>query len=253
MSSETITRNDLTAILNEVLPPTASEYRKLLWTNTGNTYSTGTVSLDLSSYDEVEILAAGFQTTNYVYSRCPVGQDGLIQAFTTSADSTGDAYHFMNSATRHYSISTTGVTFDNGQMTYSGNAYQNWSNRAVPLKIYGIKYQRVNPPQVEIADVVAETGSSGNWQWRKWSSGKIEAWYFSAADTFTTAINGWTQSIPSAIRPVTTIYNLQASGCGNSFVGDVHHAWINTSSNVVCLTATTAGSYSVSVYICFKN
>lgn len=117
-----------------------TEFKTLLWTNSGNTYGTGTVSLDLSEYDAVEILAAGFQTSNYVYSRCPVGKDGLIQCFTTSADNTSNAYTFMNTATRHYTVSSTGITFDNGQMTYSGYAYQNWTNRAVPLKIWGIKY-----------------------------------------------------------------------------------------------------------------
>lgn len=143
MASETITRNDLTAILNEVLPVKPSEYRTLLWTNSSNTYSTGTIlnNGELVGYDEVEILAAGFSTSNYVYSRCPIGDDGLIQCWTTSSDNTTNASTFMNSASRHYTTSASGgITFDNGQMTYSGNAYQNWTNRAVPLKVYGIKY-----------------------------------------------------------------------------------------------------------------
>ena len=115
------------------------ERRTLLWTNPSNIYGAGTVALDLSDYDEVEILAAGFQTSNYVYSRCPVGKDGLIQAFTTSPDNASNAYTFMNSASRHYTVNSTGITFNNGQMTYAGSAYQNWNSRAVPLKIYGIK------------------------------------------------------------------------------------------------------------------
>lgn len=117
-----------------------TEFRTLLWTNSGNTYSTGTVSVDLSEYDAVEILAAGFQTSNYVYSKCPVGKDGLIQCFTTSPDNASNASTFMNTASRHYTVSTTGVTFNNGQMTYAGYAYQNWDSRAVPLKIWGIRY-----------------------------------------------------------------------------------------------------------------
>lgn len=118
-----------------------TEFKTLLWTNSGNTYGTGTVSLDLSEYDAVEILAAGFQTSNYVYSKCPVGKDGLIQCFTTSPDNASNASTFMNTASRHYTVSTTGVTFNNGQMTYAGGAYQNWNSRAVPLKIWGIKYR----------------------------------------------------------------------------------------------------------------
>ena len=115
------------------------ERRTLLWTNPSNIYGAGTVALDLSDYDEVEILAAGFQTSNYVYSRCPIGKDGLIQVFTTSPDNASNAYTFMNTASRHYTVTQTGITFNNGQMTYAGSAYQNWNSRAVPLKIYGIK------------------------------------------------------------------------------------------------------------------
>ena len=115
------------------------ERRTLLWSNPSNIYGTGTVALDLSDYDEVEILAAGFQTSNYVYSRCPIGKDGLIQVFTTSPDNASNAYTFMNTASRHYTVTQTGITFNNGQMTYAGSAYQNWNSRAVPLKIYGIK------------------------------------------------------------------------------------------------------------------
>ncbi len=118
-----------------------TEFKTLLWTNSTNTLDAETVNIPtLGDYDEVEILAAGFQTSNYVYSRCPVGKDGLIQCFTTSPDNPANASTFMNTASRHYVVSTTGIVFDNGQMTYAGGAYRNWNSRAVPLKIYGIKY-----------------------------------------------------------------------------------------------------------------
>lgn len=118
-----------------------TEFRYLLWTNPGNTWGAAKVTIsDLSDYDEVLILAAGFQNSNYVYSRCPVGKDGLIQCFTTSPDNTQGTWTFMNTASRHYTTASDGVTFENGQMTYAGGIYQNWDSRAVPLKIWGIKY-----------------------------------------------------------------------------------------------------------------
>lgn len=253
MSSEAITRNDLMNILNEVLPPTPSEYRKLLWTNSGTTYSTGTIlnNGELDGFDEVEILSAGFQTSNYVYSRCPIGRDGLIQCWTTSPDNASNASTFMNSASRHYTTSVSGgITFGNGQMTYSGGAYQNWNSRAVPLKVYGIKYERVAPPQVDASDYVIDQDTSGNWRYRKWNSGIIEAWYY-ASVPFTSAVNQTIGRIPTAIQPFTTPLNLQINGTGNGFVGDLHHLWV--ANNEVFITPTTAGTYATSVYLCFKN
>ena len=124
----------LNTLLNDV------PHRTLLWTNPNTTYSTGKVSLSLSDYDEIEILCAAWQTSGYFYSRCPVGKDGLMQFISYSTDSTGSVQNFINTAMRKYSVATSGVTFQNGQMLYAGSIYQNWSNRAVPLKIYGIKF-----------------------------------------------------------------------------------------------------------------
>ena len=64
MSNKAITTNDLKAVLDVVLPPQPSEYRKLLWTNPSPTssFAAQTVTLDLSSYDDVEIEMAGAGT-----------------------------------------------------------------------------------------------------------------------------------------------------------------------------------------------
>ena len=59
-------------------------------------------------------------------------------------------------------------------------------------------------------DMIVEQGTSGNWRYRKWSSGFIEAWYESTATaSATTAVNissrtvsyrsTWSTTIPSAI------------------------------------------------------
>ena len=184
MSSEAITQNDLREILSRTVGSVPSEFRKLLWTNPSNTFNTGAILNhgELEGYDEVEILAAGFQTSNYVYSRCPIGQDGLIQCWTTSPDYPSNASTFMNSASRHYTTSVSGgITFGNGQMTYGGSAYQNWNSRAVPLKVYGIKYERVAPPQVDASDYVIEQGTNANGSYRKWNSGTMEQWGLEAS------------------------------------------------------------------------
>ena len=64
MASEAITRNDLTAILNEVLPPQPSEYKKLLWTNPSPTSNFPTQALlngqDLTVYDAIEVIGVNY-------------------------------------------------------------------------------------------------------------------------------------------------------------------------------------------------
>lgn len=135
MSSEAITRNDLTAILNEVLPPTPSEYRKLLWTNPSPTsaFAAQTVSLDLSDYDAVEIetlLSVGGMTTTRTTD---VGQMGEVGGL----GSAGATY------CRMATVATSGITFTEGKTNGTTN-----NANAIPLRIYGIKYERVNPPQI---------------------------------------------------------------------------------------------------------
>lgn len=252
MASETVTRNDLKAILDAVLPPTASEYRKLLWTNSGNTFGTGTIlsNGELDGFDEVEILAAGFQSSNYVYSRCPIGNDGLIQCFTTSSANTTNASTFMNTATRNYSVSSSGITFGNGQMTYSGGVYQNWDSRAVPLRVYGIKYQRVNPPQAEIADVIVEQNTSGNWRYRIWSSGICEAWYCGSGITY----SGTNTGIPLPTTYSGTVYCVQASGILNgSPFSPVVNVWVTSAGQVaVSFNATGSTMDLLSIYVVYE-
>lgn len=141
MSSETITRNDLTAILNEVLPPTPSEYKKLLWTNPSPTssFSAQTISLDLSNYDEVEIEAKQLASGTIV-QLCRVG----IGKQTKCLFRDGNANNFY---TRTFVVSASSIQF--------GDAYYNstvTNTDCVPIAIYGIKYERVAPPQLE-ADI----------------------------------------------------------------------------------------------------
>lgn len=158
MSSEAITRNDLKAVLDEVLPAEPSEYRKLLWTNPSPTsaFSAQTVTLDLSSYDDVEIEMAGvgtYASTTTQTFKLEVNIGGLL---SISAN---------NIWWRYVTPRTTGVEFGAGYRTttYGSNATLD-NDQMVPRKIYGIKYERVAPPQMEVPMVAYNenfVGSSG--------------------------------------------------------------------------------------------
>lgn len=178
MSSEAITRNDLTAILNEVLPPTASEYRKLLWTNPNpsSTFGAQTISIDLSDYDEVEVLCRSYATTaTYFTSRAKVGNGNGILFSQTGYGNPVRIYGTQ----RKFTPTSAGVAFEDG-LDFSATADNAY---CVPYQIYGIMYDHVAPPQVEIADYVVEQGTEGMWRYRKWNSGIAECWGYTSAES----------------------------------------------------------------------
>ena len=118
------------------------ERKKLLWTNSGTAIGAQTISLALSDFDEVEVefcVTDAFSNDDHVFSRCRVGGKGLGQWWCVN-QSAGSNYGAINSVSRSFSASTTGVTFQSGQMLYAGTSYFNWNNRCVPVRIYGIKY-----------------------------------------------------------------------------------------------------------------
>lgn len=145
MASETITKNDLTNILNEVLPPTPSEYKKLLWTNPNpaSSFAAQTVSLDLSGYDEVQIDIAG-TTANTTTTQSFSFRVGIGGLSNISAN---------NIWWRYITPSSTGVEFGTGYVTqtYGGNGTTD-NGKMIPQRIYGIKYTRVASPQIEIEE-----------------------------------------------------------------------------------------------------
>lgn len=178
MASETITRNDLTAILNEVLPPKPSEYRKLLWTNGSPTasFSPQELSLDLSGYDEVEIAFINYVSSNWnrrVTVKCPVGGSAIVDGiFGGTAIESGVIFAYartIDAYSDHIAFGNAAGCADNGTFAIR-------NDMGVPIEIYGIKYDYVLPAQVEAADYVVEQGTSGIWTYRKWSSGIAECW-----------------------------------------------------------------------------
>ena len=156
MSSEAITRNDLTAILNEVLPPTASEYRKLLWANPSPTssFSAQTLSVLVSDYDEIAIE----YSDNTAYQ-------GIRKTVLTKAGATS-TYIFScagGNFARGITVTTTSVSFNDGMYygSYGGANPSTNNSILIPIAIYGIKYERVNPPQISGWELVAtSTGSN---------------------------------------------------------------------------------------------
>lgn len=219
-TSSYVTKEDLKNVLNEVLPPTPSEYKKLLWTNPNPTanFSAQTVSIDLSDYDEVEVVTIVSRTS---------GKMGICHLYFTSPVSQSLAF-LGDDATKHardLSINTSGITFQNGYYQYmtSGQSKTTDSGQAIPYKIYGIKYERVSPPQEEIADYIVEQGTDNNFSYTKYASGRLEAeriWNVGQVTLNTTEVNN--------VRVSATINISQPSNMVN---GTVVPTYIGNSSN----------------------
>lgn len=121
----------------------SSEYRKLLWTNPSPTsaFSAQTVSLDLSNYDDVEVEFMCWNTEQQEMASVTVaiGASGRMVSPLAVC------------AFRKFSVTSTGVAFETAQAyPYYGNwALATQNNACIPYHIYGIKYERVAPPQID--------------------------------------------------------------------------------------------------------
>ena len=117
----------------------------LLWENANPTssFEPQTLSnINLSEYKEIEIWHSFINNIN---------DNVAIQRFKNhtinnylcilflNKDHTTSVTDFLNACSRKFSITEDGITFEEGNMIYSGGVYAGINGRCVPLKIYGIK------------------------------------------------------------------------------------------------------------------
>lgn len=120
--------------------------RTLLWTNpTPNTLAAGTVNVNMDGYDHIEIecTETGNIPMRTFFVKCPIGTDDTaaetaLTTFFFNRDLTG--INALGVMSRYARVYRRGIVFDSGDMLYDGTYYKNWDNRAVPYRIWGIKY-----------------------------------------------------------------------------------------------------------------
>lgn len=107
------------------------ERRTLLWTNSNPdaSFAAQTISLDLSNYDDVEIVTRLYSGISPVtLTRGIKGLRGSLQAVRNDS--------FWVQA-RDFYATDTGVQFYDCKLSSSGTVY---TNQMIPVRIYGIKY-----------------------------------------------------------------------------------------------------------------
>ena len=105
------------------------------------------------------------------------------------------------------------------------------------------------------ADRIIEEGSSGNWSWRKWSSGKIEAWCRNGSPgTATPATwiapikyNDLTLAIPDGIFTSTPMV-IASSGSNQYWVNNVSASSPTNINLRVCTLASSQQTYYINLY-----
>lgn len=157
MSSEAITRNDLTAILNEVLPIAGGEVYTAAWI--ANTSTTGTHLTDSMN------LPAGVYI---VTINTPIMSSGVLVSLSSGAP----PYYALDG----HGEATQLLVLPSPQSIY----LQSSSSASITYSYIergGIKAVRVSGlPFTSQADTIVEQGTSGIWTYRKWASGMYEAW-----------------------------------------------------------------------------
>ena len=120
--------------------------RVLLWTNPDPAIlAAGTVNVNMDGYDHIEIecTEAGHPPMRTFFVKCPIGTDdtGAETSLTTfffNRDLTG--INALGVMSRYARVYLHGIIFTGGDMLYDGTYYKDWDNRAVPYRIWGIKY-----------------------------------------------------------------------------------------------------------------
>lgn len=163
MSSETITRNDLTNILNEVLPPIGSA---VLYN--GAKVSSGSLTLS-DAYINYDFLHISYVVNSDRFTK--VFDCNALTANPTSTWSGDVSIYGTNSVTY---MSDCYFTVTDSTHLSVGNTGNNANFIAGIYKIVGITS---HDTKSGIAmDYIVEQGTNGDWTYRKWNSGIAECW-----------------------------------------------------------------------------
>lgn len=235
MSSETITRTDLTNILNEVLPTTQGHtIYKGAWTSSGTSaYGvrvTEELTLDKGLY-AIEVIVPVPSATFMVGLH--VGSEASTQQLMYGGS--GDAYERSTFLCEIPTDGTKVATYSEASASVTYSNLDRGGIHAIQLvRYYG-------SPEV---DYIVEQGTDGIWTYRKWNNGSYEAVYVGNVNMQAGSAmgGGYFHQTSSALTPPSfsqTVKSLHGSANGAVLFSYVGHAndystyWWNASSTAV--------------------
>ena len=190
--SETITRNDLTNILNEVLlSPNYGGIYKASWTASSSSANGTQLTADL-------IIPAGTYVINCISPVASVDFSLAIAGRYKEMNKSGDSFTIIYSCDEEVTFHVSSA--QSAAVTFS------YTDRG-SLTAIQISQQSVAS---NVTDYIVEEGTDGIWTYRKWNSGLIEADIVIASPTWGTAntINGIIRQQMTLPTPPTMITKL---------------------------------------------
>ena len=155
------------------------------------------------------------------------------------------------------SNSLTFTTATNLRIRYMGVTWTNAASIDVTLKFKLEKGHRATDWSPGVIDYVIKESSSSTWKYRKWASGKIEAWYKGVISASATTATGnvysrsWSLTIPSGIFTATPMLNLSLAEVLNNVFG-INGAASSTTAITgrvfSTVTANGASNIAISIY-----
>ena len=252
MSSETITRNDLTGILNEVLPIPQGTYYDLVWQNpngigsmtalmSGETAVTLTKSIN--SFDGFLCeFRCYYNTGQKTYGHYFTGASGMYAQTTVIRDVGNPMMEFSRT---WWASGDMTITFSDCTRIVSNgsNVVGQDTGCLVPLRIWGIKLKTVGVSPMQ-EDYIVGQGTDGIWTYRKWNNGSYDAVYVGTVNMQAGSAmgGGYFHQTSSALTPpsfsqtVKSLHGAANSAVLFSYVGhanDYSTYWWNASSTAV--------------------
>lgn len=170
-------------------------------------------------------------------------KNGLTQIYNAEYNSLNNTYYKTDGYHAFYATDTAGVA-----STGSFYIYGDHLMSSVPLNM------RVSGTDYPVQGFT--TGTSGNWRYRKWSGGKVEAWYSGSVSAGSTTAqtnvyrSAYSISIPSGIFSSTPIINISFNQTATTVFGVNGKASSSTaiSGNIFRANASSS-SYDVDLSI----
>ncbi len=214
--SSYITQNDLTGVLNEVLPtPRYGGVQTASWTanssNANNVKLTDSLHLTAGTYVitlKYPAVSANLYTTLF-YSRNG-GSSTLLDSFTVSQGISCSSHTYVVNIP--FELDLWAETATSTSITYT------YKERG-GLRAIQISESSTSDNE---ADYIVEQGTSGIWTYRKWNSGIAECWGTTSVPSTSYSANGGyknvTETLPSGLFNVTPTV-VTANGRIDSVIG----------------------------------
>lgn len=235
--SNTVTKEDLKNVLNEVLPQASGEYMFV-----GSATGTNSVTLPNNWIDIVVVGKFGlngvYGFTEFFIRKQLETYENPNRFFGGNCTNSGNDYHGY-----WLQLSTSSVAL--GGWNWAGTNYASASTIYV--------WARTGNAGQSTADYIVEQGTSGIWTYRKWNSGIAECWGINSASVTCSVISSpWIRGSMNNINFPSSLFNdtplVMLTGFNAEWVSLASHSKDAISTIYIYTVATGTSTRSVRIH-----